>query len=236
MIQVAIIFHVIGIRTAIGKNGSRYPAFSVNVMVTTYFTDVFGPASYTYQFSIIGSKHLLCFWGVNGQLRVFRDVCSKIFHCVFRFIKNRYRQASIFPRLKPTIEHTDISYAGIHHDKCIADGANITGRTSGKFISIIREHKLSVQNHGGVCRYTMLFQCFFQFFRAAAVPGFRSLQGQGIHVNGTGNMATQISFAVAVMAVNHHKFIVMIMLRPATIYQFADPLSRNKVFETWQGL
>src|SRR5680860_381426 len=78
LIQVSVILHMISIATTVGKNCAGDSTFGLNIIVTTHLPDVFGITAYTNKFSVTGCQHFLGLGNIYGQLRLTRNLCSKI--------------------------------------------------------------------------------------------------------------------------------------------------------------
>ncbi len=173
MVDVAVIFHVVGVTSTIGKNGSGNATFGFDVVVTAHFSNVFWITAYTNQFGIVCSDHFFGFGNIYSKLGMSRDLSTKIFHRLFFHILLTHFKACIFPGLETTIEYPHVFYSGVHHDKCISNSTYVTGCTAREFIIIIGEHEFPIKHNSSVGSNSMFFQSFLQLFRTAAVPCFR---------------------------------------------------------------
>src|SRR6056297_2794281 len=103
VVEISVVFHVVSIRATISKDGSRYSSFCFDVIVSAYFSYIFGITTYTNQLCIIGFQHFFGFGRINSQLWMSRNFCTKLLNRIFGFVGIRNFISFILPRLKTTI-------------------------------------------------------------------------------------------------------------------------------------
>src|ERR1035437_9930667 len=97
MVEVAVIFHMIGIAATVTEYCTGNPSFFFDIIIPTYFAYILAPASYTNKVSIIYPQQFLCFWQINSEIRICRDLNSEIRRYIFGHIFSVYFVSGILP-------------------------------------------------------------------------------------------------------------------------------------------
>src|SRR5699024_388276 len=84
VVEVSIVFHVIGITTTVTKYCPRNAPLFLDIVIPAALTNKFFPATYADQLTIIGINELLCFRRIHHILRMARYSNAEIIYSFWK--------------------------------------------------------------------------------------------------------------------------------------------------------